>query len=72
MTAEIKKTILAALRSHRGDNYERAKASFQFKTPAQMQQRYGHSDETCAQILEGYRAHVDKVDEAITFVENRL
>lgn len=75
MHSSVRKVILNALESYKGDaqrrcetNYERAKMSFGGKTPAELQHLYGHSGETCQQVLENYKNFADLVDEAIEWV----
>lgn len=65
MTAQTKTVILKALDQYRGDNFERASAAFRGKSPDQMKQLYGQSGETCQQILDGYKQHVDAIEAAI-------
>ncbi len=69
MTAETKRTILRALQNYRGDDYERASHAFRGLTPEQMQQPYGHSGQTKQAILDGYRQHFQRVQDAIREVE---
>lgn len=69
MTYGTRKIILAALRNHRGDDYERALAAWRNLTPTQMGQEYGESGQTRQEILDTYRNHVKNVERAINEVE---
>ena len=69
MTETVKETIRRALQCYRSDDYERATAAFRGMTPEQLAQEYGHSGQTCQEILDGYKRHVDSVDEALFAVK---
>lgn len=60
---------IRALRNMLGDNTARAKAAFRNRTPEQMQEQYGQSGRTCAQILADYEAHDAEVQAAIDWVK---
>lgn len=60
---------IKALQGMKGDNTARARAAFRHYTPEQMQQQYGQSGQTCAQILADYKAHDAKVQAAIDWVK---
>lgn len=61
MTARSKEVILRAMQNAEGDDLERATAAFRGRTPEQMQQQYGQSGSTCAQIIDGYRRGARRV-----------
>ncbi len=65
MTHETRTTVLNALRVYRGDNYERARIAFARLSSAQMQEQYGHSGQTCQEVLDGYGRHAETIDRAI-------
>lgn len=60
---------ILALGDMKGDNTYRARAAFRNRTPEQMLEQYGHSGQTCAQILADYEAHDAKVQAAIDWVK---
>lgn len=60
-----KEVILWALENAMGDDLERAEIAFKNYTPEQMATEYGQSGKTCQQILDGYRAHREEVENAI-------
>lgn len=62
------KTIQAALERFRGDDLYRARLAFKSCTPYEMQQQYGHSGQTRAQILAGYEEHEAEVDAALEWL----
>jgi hypothetical protein len=66
-----KEIAIRALRDARGDNFERAKAAFAGLTDEQMQQEYGQSGRTRAEILADYGAHVREINAAIEWVQSR-
>jgi hypothetical protein len=65
-----KELAIQALQNMKGDDSIRARAAFRGKTPEQMNQKYGQSGQTCAQILAGYEAHDAKMDAAIAWVRS--
>lgn len=69
MNDAIRKTLLAALSQYRGDDLERARAAFRRCTPEQMQEQYGQSGRTRAEILAEYEAHAMHVEAARQWVE---
>ena len=69
MTADTKRLVLHALRSVRGDDYERAQYAFRTFTPSEMQNPHGESGQTRHEILDAYRRHVKMIDAAIAEVE---
>lgn len=68
MTKESKQLIIRALQSHRGDDYERAKLTFNGCSEEQMESVYGYAGKTRREILEHYAAHVAAIDQAIAEV----
>jgi hypothetical protein len=46
--------VQRAIHDRSGDDLERARAAFRNRTPEQMQLKYGQSDRTCQEILDGY------------------
>ena len=66
---EHKQLVIKALYQMTGDNLERARSAFRNKTPEQMQEQYGLSGQTCAEILAEYEEYEAKVDAAIAWVE---
>lgn len=51
---EIVDYIQRAIHDRSGDDLERARIAFRGFTPEQMQQKWGQSDSTCQEILDGY------------------
>lgn len=66
---EHQKLAIYALRQLTGDDTYRAKAAFRNCTPEEMQQEYGQSGQTRAEILASYEAHDAKVQAAIDWVK---
>jgi hypothetical protein len=66
---EHQELAIRALENTIGDNTARAHAAFRNLTPEQMQEQYGQSGQTCAQILADYEAHDNKVQAAIDWVK---
>lgn len=66
-----KALAIRALQSMRGDDSTRARNAFRNCTPEQMQQEYGESGRTRAQILAEYEEHDAAVQAAIDWVEAR-
>jgi len=60
---------IRALSNMMGDDSARARAAFRNCTPEEMQQEYGASGKTRAQLLAGYEAHDDKIEKAILWVK---
>jgi hypothetical protein len=60
---------IRALGNMMGDNTARARAAFRNCTPEQMQEQYGQSGQTRAQILADYEAHDAKVQAAMDWVK---
>jgi hypothetical protein len=67
---EHKELAIRALNNMMGDNTVRARIAFRNCTPEQMQEQYGQSGQTRAQILAGYEEHDVKVQAAIDWVKN--
>ncbi len=65
----IKQTILAALQQARGDDTARAKQCFRFCSPAQMQEEFGMSGKTRAEVLAEYEASDREIDTAIEWTK---
>ena len=65
---EHQELAIRALVALMGDDTARARADFSSRTSEQMQERYGQSGKTCAQILAEYEAHDAKVKAAIDWV----
>lgn len=63
-----KDLAIRALSSMRGDDLERAKSAFRNCTQIEMQQQYGQSGKTRAEIIAEYEAHSAKIDAAIAWV----
>jgi hypothetical protein len=72
MSLAIKTTLLRALSNFMGDDLERAKWAFHGCTPEQMQELWGQSGKTRAEILAEYQSHSDSVNAAIEFVKVSL
>lgn len=66
---EHKQLAIKALSQMKGDNLARARFAFRNKTPEQMQEEYGLSGQTCAEIVAEYEEYEAKVDAAIAWVE---
>ena len=66
-----KEVIKSALRQHEGDDLERAKNAFRHCTQAQMQEEYGQSGKTRAQIVAEYEAHRAEVTTALSWLEKQ-
>ena len=69
LSLEVKNTILSALAQYRGDDLERAKAAFRGCSPAQMQEQYGASGKTRAEIVADYQRHADRVSAAVAAIK---
>jgi len=68
---EHKELAIRALGNMMGDNTARARAVFRNCTPEQMQEQYGQSGQTRAQILAGYEEHDATVLAAINWVKSQ-
>jgi hypothetical protein len=68
---EHQELAIEALQGMRGDNLYRARHGFKNMTPEQMNSPYGESDQTPAEILEGYELHEKRVLAAIEWVKNQ-
>lgn len=68
---EHKKLALRALENLRGDDLERARSAFRNCTSAQMQEQYGQSGKTRAEILADYEADRAKINAAIDWLKTR-
>lgn len=67
---EHQQLIIKTLKSHIGDNTARARATFSRCSPAQMNEQYGLSGLTCAEILAEYEAADAKYQAAIDWVSS--
>jgi len=67
---ELQDFIVDCINNSRGDDLVRAKRAFSGLSPKAMQEEHGHSRKTRQDILDGYRAHERKCDDAIGFVRN--
>jgi hypothetical protein len=67
--SDHKRLAVQALQNMRGDDLARARWTFKRYTPAQMQEEYGASGRTCAQVLAEYEASDARIDAAIKWVE---
>lgn len=68
---EQKEMTLRALSNLAGDDLERAERAFWGLTWEQMNSPYGASGKTRQQILDGYKEHRRKVNEAIAWVNKQ-
>lgn len=66
---EHKKLAIKALEEMRGDDLIRARMQFRGETPQRMNEQYGFSGRTRAQILAEYEAHDAAVTAAIAWVK---
>lgn len=60
---------IRALEQARGDNLERAKASFRGMTAEQMKEPFGMSGKTRMEILDEYTEHVADIERTIEWVK---
>ena len=67
--SEHKQFVVSTLEQARGDDLYRAEAAFKGYTDEQLDTKYGQSDQTCREILEGYRACNAKIDAAIEWAK---
>lgn len=65
-----KALILRVMQEQRGDGLYRAEQAFRNCSPKEMQQEYGASGITKADLLARYRKHHDAFSEAIEWVAN--
>lgn len=66
-----KQMAIYALQAVKGDDLYRARSAFKNYTPEQMQEKYGASSKTCAEIIAGYEEHERQINEAIAWVEKQ-
>ncbi len=64
--------IRHAMQNAKGDNLERAEASFRHVSTTSMDQEYGQSGKTRRDILEEYRANRRKWEAANKYLETLL
>jgi hypothetical protein len=63
--------IVSIIENWKGDDLYRAQMAFRNLSVAQMNEQYGQSGQTCAQIVEGYRQHNAEADRLIAWVKAR-
>ena len=68
MDSKTKTFIIDCINQHRCDDLARAKAAFRGLSPEEMQQKYGQSDQTRQEIVDGYAQREAQCDEAIAIV----
>jgi hypothetical protein len=68
--SNIKKIIISALNSHKGDNLARARNAWGGLSDIEMDQLHGQSGRTKREFLNDYQQHDDEVNEAINWVNN--
>ncbi len=66
-----KQLAIQALENMRGDDLYRARAAFRRCSPQQMNEQYGESGKTRAQIIAEYEAFESKVNAAIDWVKSK-
>ena len=64
--------VIAALEDCKGDDTIRARMTFRNHTPEQMQEQYGQSGRTCAEILESYEASDHAINETIAWFKELM
>jgi hypothetical protein len=64
-----KELAIRALENMRGDDAARARSEFRGLTTKQMQEQYGQSGKTRAQVLAKYEGHDAEVQAAIDWVK---
>lgn len=62
---------IKAIKAMTGENLARARLSFRNRTPEQMQEQYGQSGQTCAQILADHEDQAAKAQEAIDWIKSQ-
>lgn len=70
-SADAKRLAIQALGQMKGDDSVRARMAFRHCTPEQMQEQYGASGRTRAQILAEYEASDARIDAAIAWVASQ-
>lgn len=68
---QYKELAIYGLNQMKGDNLARAEAAFRNCTPAEMQEQYGRSGRTRAEILQEYKDHEAEIFAAILWVESQ-
>lgn len=71
MSEQHKALAIKALEQMRGDDLPRARIMFAGKSKQQLQQQYGASERTCAEILSGCERHEKEIDAAIQWVQSQ-
>lgn len=66
-----KALAIRALERMKSDDTARARAAFRNFTPEQMNQQYGESEKTPAQIIASYESDDAQVDAAINWVKSQ-
>lgn len=69
---EYRSYILGIVGETDGDDLERARAAFGHRTMKQMQENYGESGETCANILKGYEDRREKHLKAVAWLKTKI
>ncbi len=62
---------ISALNRMKSDDTARARRAFANYSPEAMQQEYGSSGQTCAQILASYESQDDAIEKAILWVKEQ-
>lgn len=60
-----------ALRQHRGDDLARARRAFEGLSPEEMQEPWGASGRTRADVLADYEKHEAEVEAALAWVREK-
>ena len=71
MSNSYRGLVISALEEMKGDDTYRAMRAFQNFTEAEMNQEYGKSGRTPAEILRAYKEQDAKIDAAIQWVKSR-
>jgi hypothetical protein len=67
--ARLRATILSALSDALGDNLERAEAHFRGWSPERMALPWSGNGESAQQVIDGYREHRSRINDAIAWVK---
>ena len=68
---EHQKYVIQVLETVKGDDLYRARMAFKNLTMDQMNQEYGQSGKTCAQIIAEYEEHDARVNALIDWVSRQ-
>ena len=71
MSNSYRGLVISSLEAMKGDDTNRAIRAFRNFTEAEMNQEYGESGRTPAEILRSYKEHDAKIDAAIQWVKSR-